>query len=515
MLDEQLTEHLERYRRDRDPVAFGSLAAAAMPLIGSIAMQRLRDPHLVDDARQEVLIRLSRHADAIHGSVAAWVSATTRTVCVDLIRRQASQRRRIAELAGLRAAAATDEALIADSVRRRLDDALALLDPQTQALVRQRFLRGQPLRSVADEFQTSIATASRHVNRAIAELQQAYESLGIDGLTADALLDTVAGDARRTYRADAGLSSYLHRPNGPRDLAGGAPRTAGPDGWPRPIRIGVIVSHTSAIWPNHLGSMIAIENQVQWIRFLADPRFELVGVIEPGSGDQPQVERIIRSFDLAAGLIDGTDSDAMRTLDVIYLGWQPRIAPAMIRAVADAVREGIGCYNAGVTYTHRGDYHRLSREDPYMQGLRLAEAVLGAYCTTDVGWPKGRHMVPVPVTIQSRHETIPGLEPGDRLNLAGCGLLVRPKPGVQVLATQERLVRHTCGCADCHAAPMTTEELPMHEMMVGTYGRGRVFVSQSPETEPVLRHPKLEGNWLETLFTWLAEPRRPAAVGAA
>lgn len=469
----------------------------------------------MEDARQEVLLRLARHVDVIHGSVAAWLSATTRSVCVDWIRRQARQRRRVAEYADLWTGP-TDDMLIAESLRRRLDDALALLEPRMQALVRQRFLRGVPLRDVASEFRTSMATASRHVARALAELQRAYESLGVDGFTGDTLADTLAGDAWRHYTRDPGLTPYMRRPTaGPGAAAGDVPAPTGPNGWPRPIRIGVVVSHTSARLPNHLGSFISIDNQVLWIRFLADPRFELIAVIEPKTEDQPQIERIIRGYDLTAGLMYGTDPDALRTLDVIYLGWQARISAPLIRAIADAVREGVGCYNAGVTYTHEADYHRTTRENHFMQGLRLSDAVLGAYCTTDVGWSKGRHMVCVPVTIQNRHETLPGLEPGDRLMLGGCGLLLRPAPGVQVLATQERLVRHTCQCHECRASPMSTGELPMHEILVGNYGRGRVFMSQSPETEPLINHPKTEGDWLENLFLWLAEPRRPQPLACA
>ncbi|MFA9480219.1 RNA polymerase sigma factor [Phycisphaerales bacterium AB-hyl4] len=510
MMDGEVAEEFARYQQNGDASSFGRLTQVLTPLIESIARHHLRDPHLIEDARQEVLIRLNVHAEAIYGNLPGWISTTTRAVCVDMIRRQAAQRRRVTHYA-VEPRRCSDEALIAEAVRRRLDDALSELSPEVRELVRQRFLHGAPLRAVAKARRVSIATASRHVQAALAELRHAYESLGVDGIHSKAMLaDVLVGSGWRNYIADHGLSHYTHRPLPGAGMISGAPQ-AGPDGWPRPIRVGVIVSYSSATRPNNLGKVMPIEQQVVWLPFLEDPRFELVGVVEPDTSDQPQIERVIRGYDLTAGLIDGTDLEALRTLDVIYLGWQGRIIPQVIRGIAEAVSEGVGCYNVGVTYTHRGDYHRIVREDPYLRALRLCDAVLGTYCTIDLGPRKGRHMVPMSHTVQQRHPALAGLEPGDKFNMGGCGLLLRPAEGVQVLATQDELVSHTCACDECLRFPMTTQKMPKHQILAGSYGRGRVFMNQSPEIQPLANHPNSRGSFLERVFTWLAEPRRPEA----
>ena len=153
----QLNLLLARYRRDRDNASFDALYCAMAPLVRSIARRHLRDPNDLDDLMQQVTLKVNRHLDVIHGNFVSWVACTTRTTCIDVIRRRnrvhAAQQRvhdyHSAEHVGV---------LTWEAARSRLDQAMADVDRRTRQLIVGRFLAGRPRRELADQQHMSVAT---------------------------------------------------------------------------------------------------------------------------------------------------------------------------------------------------------------------------------------------------------------------------------------------------------------------------------------------------------------------
>lgn len=66
-------ELINKYHRDRTPVALAELIEHCRPLVNSVCRRYLRSSHDVEDASQEALMRLARHAAHVDGSVTAWL----------------------------------------------------------------------------------------------------------------------------------------------------------------------------------------------------------------------------------------------------------------------------------------------------------------------------------------------------------------------------------------------------------------------------------------------------------
>lgn len=479
---------LRRYARDRTPAAFEALAAEALPLIRSICRRHLRDPHDVDDAAQETLLKLARHADAIDGSLTAWISAAARSSSVDLIRRAAAGRRRALSAADR---PCFDGVLTWEAARQRLQDALAIVDPATRSLVVARFLRGHNLSALAAADGTSVPTASRRIKRAIEDLRLAYAELGFDTLDdtpLEALIDPfnptrgahahAARDALRFAADWRALADHLeHRGDNPAAL---------PPGWTRPIRVGVLVSHlTTRVVTLVRITMPVVEQQLASVRLPKAPGYEFVAIVEPDTESLPGIERSLRHYDLTAGLVDGSDAEALATLDAIVVGNNYATAPSVITALHEAVRRGTGFYSQGWLACH-------SRPRP---DSRLAELLLSDGPTYKYHHPLGCS-ARWPMTVCRRHPMLPNLREGDLVEMGGCGLWVRPAPGCEVLVTNTLA-----------ASPRADLPRPMPLVRAGRLGRGRVFVCASVGAG-ALYAGRDAGAFLENAIRWLAEPRR-------
>src|SRR5207244_3653526 len=111
-------------------------------------------------------------------------------------------------------------------------------------------------------------------------------------------------------------------------------------GWNRPIRVGVFISHASASTRSNDGEFHPVELQGRLANLIVDPGFQLVSIAERGSTELAPIERTIREYELLGGLIDAADAEELGTLDVIILGINFAMAPAVARAFAEAVRGG-------------------------------------------------------------------------------------------------------------------------------------------------------------------------------
>ncbi len=484
-MDETLDELLERFRTDGDHASFEALAHAARPLILSVCRRHLGASDEVEDAVQETLVKLARRAEQVHGNVAAWLAAAARTTCLDRLRQRQAHQRKVRRLAE-RPAPSYEGVLTWESALRQLDDALAELDEPTRRLVRERFMEGRKLRELADAREASVAGMHRQLAQAIVDLTEVYRGMGFDRID-DASVDAMLTD-------DGPLALGLRSDWAPPCRPAPSPRR-GPDGWSRPIRVGVMVSYGSSTY-DHFGWFQPISCQLIGLDLALDPRFEFIGLVEPRTDRHGPIERTIRDFDLTAGVMDASDHDALQTLDVIWLGWQFVMLPRVARAIHDAVRSGVGLFS-------QGEKGPISARNPTVQALLLSDGKPERFCT----WPThGHHHVRLPATVERRHPALPGLRVGDRLRVDGCSLLVDPVPDAQVLVRFDEPRRPNYPHDD---PPPDRPPRPPIAVAAGRIGRGRVMAVYTHYTQPLFDHPRPHGSTIPDLLAWLAGPRRP------
>ncbi|MEM0914968.1 MAG: sigma-70 family RNA polymerase sigma factor [Planctomycetota bacterium] len=196
------TDALSRYARDRDADAFAQLVDRHGPMVYATCLRRLGDEWGARDAAQETFVKLARSAEAIHGSVGAWLHRCATTTAVDLIRKDARRRRRETQ-----APARDAEALAPwDDVRVALDEALLELPDATRELILQRYYRGRKLADLADEAGVSESLMSRRIKAAVDHLRDKLAIKGF-GVTAAALTAGLAAESAMAM--PAGLAAGL------------------------------------------------------------------------------------------------------------------------------------------------------------------------------------------------------------------------------------------------------------------------------------------------------------------
>jgi hypothetical protein len=259
------------------------------------------------------------------------------------------------------------------------------------------------------------------------------------------------------------------------------------------------VSHRGSITPARtpiIGGVkfMEIEAQAMTAQLMRHPGLELVGIVEPGTDALGPVERVLRDYELTAGLIDATDAASLQTLDVILFGMNWRSAPGVSRALHQAVRSGVGLLNewwVDMLAPHV-DYEESA--------LMRAEPPVYEFHTPHVCGPE------LPATVIREHPLLPGLRVGATLSVVGCGPVYRTRPGAIVLATKDVDIP-----PEQHGiAGLGTARMPV--CVVGQVGRGRVYVTH------ILRQAALAAtmsapaeDYLLGVLRWLAEPRRTIA----
>jgi RNA polymerase sigma factor (sigma-70 family) len=438
------------WRAERSARARAQLVEAAGPLVYSICRRHLLRPDDVEDAAQETLLKLTRDINSVRGDITAWIASAAAKTSIDFIRRAVRERsRRERLLPGAFDTAAPFDRI---AVERALVEALQMLNEETRQLIVDRFFRQIPLRVIAGQKRTSVASISRQTTAAVADLAGAIRQLGMNAID-DAAISEYFGTRLGSSSHDDGLRfspdwRALHWPLSD-PIGAGAPF--------RRIRVGMFVGLASSFVTTRLGRPLRIETQVRSSRLLVDPRIELVGIVEPGSPDKGIVECTIREHEITAGLMLGTDAAALQTLDVIILGVNSRLAVRVAEALANAVRSGVGLINEFWT-------HQEHQVHPAMRDLALAKSRVHAYHMPPVCG------LPLPATVCGTHPLLPELKIGQHLSVTGCGPLYVPQDNAKVLITKDRWVPP----AD-HTVP-GAGALQMPVLLVGELGRGRIAV---------------------------------------
>jgi RNA polymerase sigma-70 factor (ECF subfamily) len=488
-----------RFRIDGTPAAWDRLVDAYRPLVASVCRRYFRRPQDVEDAVQETFLKLFRHAEAVRGEVASWLISTAHTTSVDMIRVAISERRRRDKLAASAPVAALEHWRTHEAIRVSLTEAMANLDAVSRELLAERFFRKTPLRVIAARQNLSVPTASRRVRDALDTLAAVLRDMGVDAADDLTLAEhfgewtastgALGGEALR-FAADW---SALRDEQAAKDAI---PLPLVP-GWTRPIRVGAFVSHASAIRPGYRNISITHEEQVRATCLLVHPGFRLIGIVEPDTSEFGPVERTLRQFQLTGGLIDATDTAALRTLDVLIFGINFRLSPAIASAFAEAVRGGVGLLNERWC-----DVAQLEHANPDVMAMMLAASpVFSFHHPQDC-------MQRLPAFVREEHSLLPGVREGDSVMAPACGPAYALAPGTRVLLSKDDRSPPIAG-----RVPFTGVEC-MPTYALGSLGRGRVLLTNFA-TQAALR-PILSVSpeqHLVDVLAWLAEPRREMPLG--
>ncbi|MEM8872850.1 MAG: sigma-70 family RNA polymerase sigma factor [Planctomycetota bacterium] len=466
------------------------------PLVASVCQRWLSDPNDVDDAIQQTFLRFWQHRQRVHGRLEAWLAATARSVSVDLIRREVRERDRRVKVAG-EADVHRSAAFTRELARNQLPAALRVLPDNDAELLRRRFLSREPLRVLADWARVDVSTMSRRVTAVLERLASVLREMGVF----DADVVTVASIFDDAVHLASALWCNVHvEPDGLRmaaswegllqDVAANAVYLPG---WSRPIRAGVFVGWGTISRQSSMMRMIVPpEWQVSISKYVERGPVELVGLIEPGTSDKGPVEATLRDYELNAGLIDATDAEALRTLDVISLGFDLMTSAAVLRAVCDAVQSGVGLHNEGYI-----GLDTIPANNPDLRAVFLSASDVTDFHSTP-------HGLPVPLRVVGRHPAVPSVVERDR-TASACGPVYQPRAdATTVLRKNLQRLKAT------HPnAPATVPAL-----VCGELGSGRVVVNSLQNNEILVDLSALDGPALVLdLLRWLAEPRRKSTDG--
>lgn len=488
-------EILDKFKRDRDSNAYAELMATYRPLVRSVCQRYLRNAHDADDAMQETFLKLVHHADAIDGSIVAWLTRAAYSSSIDIIRRQIGGRRQREQYSQIQPAQMRQ--IQFEAIRRCVQQALLELDDLSRELVIDRFFKRIPLRLLAAQRNTVPGTVSRWVSAATRRLADILGDMGVEGVDSRAIVEFF-NDAQSLQEANTPAGESLRfAPDwqSPEVVAQGLYSNQGAllEGWTRPLRVGAVVSLTSTrLYLPTLRAYSKIHEQVNSVSYLPANGVQMVGIIEPGSESVGQVECTIREYGLLGGLIRGDDREALATLDVIILGMMLDISPTIIDAISDAVRGGVGLLNE---YWIFNQFRPHNNEEHL--ALMLADSPVYTYHHPDGCTHEG------PAIVLEDDPLLPGMRAGTRMQIQGCGPAYRVVLGAKVCIAKDVMVPPSK-----HGFP-NVGDLPAPVYIVGSHGRGRVVVSHiyfHNRITPFINVPVQ--TYFQNLLMWLAEPRR-------
>ncbi len=208
-----------------DADLFSELVRTHMPWIYGMALRRLRDAALAEDATQAVFIALWTKRQKLFGNPAlgGWLMRATRYAANDLIKSETRRRRREQRTGAMHQGQSTEaNAGILEVLLNALDGALAKLPEGERALVVLRYFEGRSIPEIATLLKISDAAAQKRLSRMVLNLRLLMRNrYGPPNEAATGELLTVAGKGVATTAAMA--ARILQIPLGP----GAAPGRVG------------------------------------------------------------------------------------------------------------------------------------------------------------------------------------------------------------------------------------------------------------------------------------------------
>ncbi len=199
---------LARYHESGDEEAFAEVVRSAGPLVWRVAMRRLQDPQLAEEAAQNVFVIMARKAPLLarRPGLPAWLHRAATLEAASLAR---ARRRRLRR----HSAMARDFPLPVfnppaySAIGPSLDEALNQLSTEERTLLIGRFYEERPLRELAGELGKSEEAAKKQSQRALAKMESFLRGRGLIpvGASLGALLNAEFSPAAVPARITASL----------------------------------------------------------------------------------------------------------------------------------------------------------------------------------------------------------------------------------------------------------------------------------------------------------------------
>lgn len=166
---------LERFARDGDQSAFADIVHRYADFVFASCLRVLHDRARAEEVSQETFFKLLRHPHAVEKSLPGWLHRVATRLSIDQLRREGRRKRR--ELAHEQ-----DKLQRIDSwseLSPHLDEALDALPESSRKLLIEHFLHGRTMREIADDQETSAATACRRTAAALEALRAQLRRRGV------------------------------------------------------------------------------------------------------------------------------------------------------------------------------------------------------------------------------------------------------------------------------------------------------------------------------------------------
>jgi RNA polymerase sigma factor (sigma-70 family) len=162
-------EALKKFSAEHDPAAFRTLVVNNQAMVVSLCRRKLGHEQDVEDAVQEVFLKLARNAGSVRQNPSAWLYACASSTCIDQIRRQS--RRRARERAVATHEFTNDERPQSEELYQTLDACISELpENERNALVR-HFFAGHSQTDIAEQTGATQSGVSRQIGRALTKLR--------------------------------------------------------------------------------------------------------------------------------------------------------------------------------------------------------------------------------------------------------------------------------------------------------------------------------------------------------
>lgn len=200
-------ELLTEFRRLRSERAFADLVRRFGDLVFSVALRRLNNAALAEEAAQTVFLRLAKSAPNIASEpeLVAWLHRTTIHVAVDLWRSETRRRAREQKAAAMQS---NESIETASPLALAVDEALDELSENDRQTLLMRFFDGRKMRELAEKLGITEDAAKMRVSRSLDRLRERLALKGIH--TTSALLAAFLTEQAVTALPAAIAQSILH-----------------------------------------------------------------------------------------------------------------------------------------------------------------------------------------------------------------------------------------------------------------------------------------------------------------